>query len=91
MPKRVAVLMYNTSSYARGVCRGVAQYARSGEPWEFFLQASYEAASNLRRPSSFDGVIGFLGTFQVNFDFPDYIGLGKSVSRGFGTIKKINN
>ncbi len=36
-------------------------------------------------------IIGFLGTFQVNFNLPDYIGLGKSVSRGFGTIKRINN
>jgi hypothetical protein len=36
-------------------------------------------------------VIGFLGTFWVNFLLPDYIGLGKSVSRGFGTIKKIGN
>ena len=30
--------------------------------------------------------IGFTGEFQVNFNLPDYIGLGKSVSRGFGTI-----
>jgi len=33
--------------------------------------------------------IGFLGQFSVNFSLPDYIGLGKSVSRGFGTIKRI--
>jgi len=31
---------------------------------------------------------GFLGEFDVNFNLPDYIGLGKSVSRGFGTIVK---
>jgi hypothetical protein len=31
---------------------------------------------------------GFKGTFTVNFELPDYIGLGKSVSRGFGTIRK---
>jgi hypothetical protein len=36
-------------------------------------------------------IIGFLGNFQVNFYLPDYIGLGKSVSRGFGTIKRIGN
>ena len=34
-------------------------------------------------------MIGFLGEFAVNFELPEYIGLGKSVSRGFGTIKKI--
>ena len=26
---------------------------------------------------------------EVNFELPDYIGLGKSVSRGFGTIKRV--
>lgn len=29
---------------------------------------------------------GFLGTFSVNFEIPDYRGIGKSVSRGFGTV-----
>jgi len=34
--------------------------------------------------------MGFLGTFSVNFEIPDYWGIGKSVSRGFGTVKKTN-
>jgi hypothetical protein len=42
-------------------------------------------------------MVGFKGAFAVNFELPDYIGLGKSVlsgvegsvSRGFGTIKRI--
>ncbi len=34
-------------------------------------------------------MIGFKGIFKTNFLLPDYIGLGKSVSRGFGTIQKI--
>ena len=34
-------------------------------------------------------MLGFLGTFAVNFEIPDYWGIGKSVSRGFGTVKKI--
>ncbi|MDD5090171.1 MAG: CRISPR-associated endonuclease Cas6 [Candidatus Wallbacteria bacterium] len=29
---------------------------------------------------------GFTGEFSVNFKIPDYWGLGKSVSRGFGTL-----
>lgn len=33
-------------------------------------------------------MLGFLGTFSVNFEIPDYWGIGKSVSRGFGTIKR---
>lgn len=36
-------------------------------------------------------MLGFLGTFSVNFDIPDYWGIGKSVSRGFGTIKKVKD
>ncbi len=34
-------------------------------------------------------MLGFLGTFSVNFEIPDYFGLGKSVSRGFGTVRRI--
>jgi len=34
-------------------------------------------------------MIGFLGTFSVNFEIPDYWGIGKSVSRGFGTVVKV--
>lgn len=33
-------------------------------------------------------MLGFMGTFSVNFEIPDYWGLGKSVSRGFGTVKR---
>jgi hypothetical protein len=31
-------------------------------------------------------ILGFLGKFSVNFHIPDYLGIGKSVSRGFGTV-----
>ena len=34
-------------------------------------------------------LIGFTGEFQVNFNIPDLFGIGKSVSRGFGTVKRI--
>ena len=34
-------------------------------------------------------MIGFVGMFTVNAILPDYIGIGKSVSRGFGTIRKL--
>ncbi len=33
-------------------------------------------------------MLGFLGTFSINFEIPDYWGIGKSVSRGFGTVKR---
>lgn len=46
---------------------------------------------SLDDPVYFKGVKfhGFKGTFKVNFQLPEYLGLGKSVSHGFGTIKKI--
>lgn len=34
---------------------------------------------------------GFLGTFQINFLLPDRVGIGKSVSRGFGTVLRVQN
>ena len=34
-------------------------------------------------------MIAFKGNFVTNAILPDYIGLGKSVSRGYGSIKKI--
>lgn len=45
----------------------------------------------VRTPVRLKGVemTGFKGMFAVNFDLPDLIGLGKSVSRGFGTVRKI--
>lgn len=34
-------------------------------------------------------MLGFLGTFRVNFHIPDRAGIGKSVSRGFGTVERV--
>ena len=36
-------------------------------------------------------MLGFLRTFSVNFEIPDYWGIGKSVSVGFGTVVKIGS
>lgn len=36
-------------------------------------------------------MLGFLGSFSVNFEIPDYWGIGKSVSRGFGTVKRFGS
>jgi len=35
-------------------------------------------------------MLAFKGSFVTNFQIPDYLGLGKSVSRGFGTVKRCN-
>jgi Cas6b C-terminal domain/Cas6b N-terminal domain len=34
------------------------------------------------------GMEGFVGTFRINFRMPERVGIGKSVSRGFGTIER---
>lgn len=34
-------------------------------------------------------LMGFVGGFRTNFEIPDFCGLGKSVSRGYGTVKRI--
>lgn len=34
-------------------------------------------------------MVGFMGMFRVNFLLPDLVGIGKSVSRGFGTVLQI--
>jgi hypothetical protein len=34
-------------------------------------------------------VIGFTGEFRVNFKIPDFFGLGKGVSQGFGVVKNV--
>jgi hypothetical protein len=48
-------------------------------------------AEGLRpRPTRLKGVemLGFVGTFRINFLLPDRVGIGKSVSRGFGTVER---
>jgi len=36
-------------------------------------------------------MLGFIGNFYTNAIIPSYLGLGKLVSRGFGSILRINN
>ncbi|MBA7533185.1 hypothetical protein ES705_25420 [subsurface metagenome] len=62
--------------------------------FKYFINSKIMVNTRLKETSikfKGKGMIGFLGAFQVNFKLPNYIGLGKSVSRGFGTIKKLNN
>ncbi len=50
------------------------------------VQASLqETAVNFKN----ENMLGFYGSFTVNCRLPSYFGIGKSVSRGFGTIRKI--
>lgn len=36
-------------------------------------------------------LLGFVGRVRLNFHLPDWIGLGKSVSRGFGALQRIHS
>jgi uncharacterized protein YbaR (Trm112 family) len=59
---------------------------------EYVITDKITATVNVREvPTSLKGtpMLGFLGNFSVNFEIPDYWGIGKSVSRGFGTIKRV--
>lgn len=36
-------------------------------------------------------MLGFRGTFKINFEIPRLLGLGKSVSRGFGIVEPLSH
>jgi hypothetical protein len=36
-----------------------------------------------------ENVMVFLGTFATNLRIPDYLGIGQSISQGFGTIRSV--
>ena len=49
--------------------------------------------SNLEhKPTDYKAVnmLGFTGEFRVNFKIPDFMGFGKGVSQGYGTVVKVN-
>lgn len=61
---------------------------------EYVITDKLTATVNVHEiPTSLKGtpMLGFLGNFSVNFEIPDYWGIGKSVSRGFGTVKRSEN
>jgi uncharacterized protein (UPF0254 family) len=43
----------------------------------------------LRERIDRENVIVFLGKFRTNLCIPDYLGIGQSVSQGYGTIRAI--
>jgi hypothetical protein len=45
------------------------------------------------KPQLFKGdkIVSFKGTFVTNFQIPDFMAIGKSVSRGFGAVEKCNS
>lgn len=72
------ILVANILSMAKGLNYNVEKQIYS---W-IDLDSLYVNFKNLKMKA-------FVGRIKVNFIIPDYLGLGKSVARGFGTIKQI--
>lgn len=53
------------------------------------IKANIDRVKEIQTQLKGTPMLGFIGTFSVNFEIPDYWGIGKSVSRGFGTIKRV--
>ncbi len=73
------ILVGNIISMSKGLGYTVC------EPIKANIINMKEVRTSLKRTP----MLGFLGSFSVNFEIPDYFGLGKSVSRGFGTVVKV--
>jgi hypothetical protein len=59
---------------------------------DIFVESTLEARGRFSEKSTKfknNRMIAFEGLFEINADLPDYIGLGKQVSRGFGTIRSV--
>ena len=50
------------------------------------LQADCTQLTSFKTKLKGQSMIGFIGMFRINMELPDLLGLGKSVSRGFGTL-----
>jgi hypothetical protein len=60
---------------------------------DIFIETELQARGRFTEKSTKfknNRMIAFKGMFEINADLPDYIGLGKQVSRGFGTIRSVS-
>lgn len=76
-------------NFLKGILTGnILSFAKGLDWW---IEEKVIAVPSLKEiPVKFKGeeMIGFIGSFYSNVYLPEYIGLGKSSSRGFGTIKR---
>jgi len=59
---------------------------------DHFVQTQIEVDAQFRKKQTRfkdNTMLAFEGNFKTNLELPNLIGLGKSVARGFGTIKRI--
>lgn len=60
---------------------------------DIFVETQLQARGSFTEKSTKfknNRMIAFEGMFEINAELPDYIGLGKQVSRGFGTIRSFS-
>jgi len=69
-----------------GNCLGLAKSL--GIRFSDHIAADCSRLTSIKTSLKGQGMIGFVGKFTVNLTLPDCIGLGKSVSRGFGTVER---
>lgn len=78
--KLKSILVGNILSQAKGL--------------DYWIEKQLEVKLSLhqtKQPVEYKNIqfIGFDGYFKINFHLPDYLGIGKAVSHGFGTIKQM--
>jgi hypothetical protein len=67
-----------------GNCLGMAKSLGIRFPER--IEADCSRLTSIKTSLKGQGMIGFVGRFSLNLRIPEHIGLGKSVSRGFGTV-----
>jgi len=67
-----------------GNCLGLAKSL--GIRFTDRITADASGLTSIKTTLKGQDMIAFVGMFSLNLNLPEYIGLGKSVSRGFGTI-----
>jgi hypothetical protein len=67
-----------------GNCLGLAKSL--GIRFADHIAADCRGLTSIKTLVNGNGMIGFVGKFSVNLTIPEHLGLGKSVSRGFGTV-----
>lgn len=78
--KLEAILTGNILSFAKGINWSIDQ--------QINLKLSQLSAAKILKYKGV-GLTGFDAEFSVNMFLPNYLGLGKGVSHGFGTIKQL--
>ena len=53
------------------------------------ISANCDKLTSIKNAKTGENMIGFVGKFSINFRLPDYLGIGKGVARGMGTVCEI--